>query len=184
MKITVGISARHIHLTEEDYNLLFDEPINVERYLNQPGEFASDKKVTIKHENNIIENVKIVGPFRTYTQVELPKSDAYKLKMNPPVRQSGNLEDAQNIIIMTDKNQIERKACIIPARHIHITKEEREKYNLTKDTYKIKVNGEKGGILDNVVITEREKSYFELHIDIDEANAFGLKPNDIVEIIE
>lgn len=183
MKITVGISARHIHLTEEDYNLLFDEPLNIVKKLNQPGEFASDKKVTLKNKDKTIENVRVVGPLRKYTQVELSKSDAYKLGIDPPVNHSGNLQGAEKITIMTGKNQIERNACIIPTRHIHINKELREKYGLTEDKYKVKVSGIKGGILDNVMITEREKSYFEMHIDIDDANALNLKQNDEVEII-
>lgn len=184
MKITIGISARHMHITKEDYDLLFDEPINKIKDLNQPGEFASDKTVTIKNNNNIIENVRIVGPFRKYTQVELSQSDAYKLKLELPIRQSGDIKDAAKITIFTPKGEIERKAAIITTRHIHITKEEREKYNLTQDNYAVKVKGEKGGILSNVTITERDKSYFEMHIDIDDANAFNLKNNDEVEIVK
>src|SRR5690625_4130241 len=108
MKITIGISARHMHLTKEDYDLLFDEPINKIKDLNQPGEFASDKTVSIKNNDNIIENVRIVGPFRKYTQVELSQSDAYKLKLELPIRQSGDIKDAAKITIFTPKGEIER----------------------------------------------------------------------------
>lgn len=183
MKVKVGVSARHIHITEEDYKLLFDEEINVKKYLNQPGEFASDKKVTISNnEKSLIAT--IVGPFRTYTQVEMSKTDAHYLKLEVPVKKSGDLEEAAEITISTEKGSIKRKAAIIPARHIHVTKEQREEFGLFKDSYTIKVNGEKGGTFDNVTISESPKSYFEMHIDTDDANAFLINCEDEVEIIK
>lgn len=183
MKIKVGVSARHIHITEEDYKILFDEELNVKKYLNQPGEFASDKKVIISNNDKYLPAT-IVGPFRKYTQVEMSRTDAYKLSLDVPVKQSGDLEEAAEITISTEKGSIKRKAAIIPARHIHITKKQREEYGLLNDTYSIKVTGEKGGVFDNVTISESEKSYFELHIDTDDANAFLINSGDEVEIIK
>lgn len=183
MKISIGISVRHFHLTEEDYKLLYDEPIEILRPINQPGQFASNKTATIRNGDRKLENVRLIGPTRNYTQVEISKTDAYALKLDPPVRTSGDLKGAPLITIETAKGKIERPACIIADRHIHITKQEREKYNLTKDIYKVKVTGEKGGIFDNVHIKENEKSYFEMHIDTDDANAFNLKSGQEVEII-
>lgn len=184
MKIPLGVSARHIHLTKEDYDLLFPDDMGKIKDLNQPGEFATDKTVTIKTETKEIKNVRLVGPTRNYTQVEISKTDAIFLGIEAKVARSGHLEEAEDIIIETEKGKIKRKACIIAARHIHISKDDRKKLNLTKDVYKVKVNTEKGGVFDNVYISEREKSYLEMHIDTDDANAFNLKSNDIVEIIE
>ncbi len=184
MKVKVGISLRHVHLTEEDYKLLFDEELSVKKYLGQPGQFAAEQTVTLERNGKVLENVRIIGPFRKCTQVEISKTDAYFFKIDPPVRTSGDLSGAENIIITGKKGKIERKACILADRHIHINKEEREKYGLDKDVYRIKINGEKGGILDNVHIREREDFSFELHIDSDEGNAFALKQKDEVEIID
>ena len=103
--------------------------------------------------------------------------------MSPPVKSSGDLSEAEEITIIGPKGKISRRACIIADRHIHITKEEREKYNLIKDVYQIKVTGEKGGILSNVKIKEAPNSYFELHLDSDDANAFNIKQSEEVEII-
>lgn len=183
MKVTIGISVKHIHLTKEDYKLLFDEPIKTLKPINQPGQFSSDKTVTIKNGERRIEHVRLIGPCRNYTQVEISKTDAYYLKLNPPVRKSGDLQGAETITIETPKGQITREACIISARHIHVTPEERIKYNFTKDSYSVKILGEKGGTLDNVIISESEKSYYEMHIDTDDANAFLIKPNEEVEIL-
>ena len=184
MKIKVGISLRHVHLTEEDYNILFDEELTVKENLNQPGQFSANQTVILENNDRKIENVRVIGPNRAYTQVEISRTDAYYLKLNPPVRTSGDLSDAEEITILGPKGKITRKACIIADRHIHITKEEREKLNLMKDTYQIKVEGEKGGILSNVKIKEAPNSYFELHIDADDGNAFNLKQNDEVDINE
>ena len=133
MKVTVGISVRHFHLTEEDYNLLYDEPMEVLRPINQPGQFASTKTATIRNGDRKIENVRLIGPARNYTQVEISRTDAYALKLNPPVRASGDLKGASVITIETEKGKIERPACILADRHIHITKEERKNYNLLKE---------------------------------------------------
>lgn len=175
---------RHVHLTEEDYNLLFDEPLTKKVDINQPGQFAANQTVTIKNEDKEIDNVRIVGPFRKYTQVEISRTEAYSLKLDPPIRSAGNLEGASKITIIGPKGSIERESAIIIDRHIHITKEEREKYRLDKDEYSIRVNSEKGGILCNVHIKEAPNSYYELHLDSDDGNAFCLKQNDEVEIVE
>lgn len=184
MKISVGISMRHVHLTEDDYNILFDTPLTKKVDINQPGQFAANETVTIENNGKRIENVRIVGPFRSYTQVELSRTEAYSLKLNPPIRDSGDLEGAGMITIIGPKGHIVRPAAIIIDRHIHITKEERKKYGLLKDTYKIYVDNEKGGVLNNVKIKEAPNSYFELHLDSDDGNAFDLKQNDQVEIID
>ena len=184
MKIKVGVSLRHVHLTEADYNLLFDEEITVKDYLNQPGQFSANQIVTIENNNKKLEKVRVIGPCRDYTQVEISRTDAYFLGINPPVKSSGDLESAEEINIIGPKGTIKRKACIIADRHIHITKEDREKYGLKEDIYEIKVTGEKGGVFSNVKIKEAPNSYFELHLDSDDANAFNINQNDEVEIIE
>ena len=175
---------RHVHLTKEDYDLLFNEPLTKKVDINQPGQFAANQTVTIEHNNKRIKNVRIVGPFREYTQVEISKTDAHALELNPPVRSAGDLNGASQITIITPKGRIKRDAAIIIDRHIHITKEEREKYGLSEDTYAVRVNNEKGGILGNVKIKEAPNSYFELHLDSDDGNAFALKQGDEVEIVK
>lgn len=183
MKVKTGISARHIHLTEEDYNLLFDEPIEIKNYINQPGQFATTQTVTLINGDRKIENVRMIGPTRPYTQVELSKTDAHILRIDTPIRISGDLKDAVEITIKTEKGEITRKAAITSPRHIHITPSERKEYDLTKDIYSVKINGEKGGIMDNVHISESDKAYYEMHIDTDDANAFLLHNESEVEII-
>lgn len=187
MKVILGISNRHVHLTEETYKKIFGtEPLNIVKKLKQPGQFASDKFVTIKNGNKEISHVRVLGPFRNYNQIEISRTDSYTLKINPPIRDSGDIEGSSPITLKTEKGEINLdKGCIIATRHIHITPEEMKLYNFQgKKEVKIRVKGEKGGILDNVKLKVAEASSFELHLDTDDGNAFGLKTGDELEIIE
>ena len=185
MKISVGVSNRHVHLNEEDYKILFgNTPFTKRNDLTQPGMFASELTVTIKGSKRSIENVRVLGPLRSYTQVEISKTDSYTLGVNPPVRNSGDLDDADIITVIGPNGEITKKAAIIAARHIHIDKKIREEKGLVGvDKVSLKINGEKSGIIDNVYLKDSEVAYFEVHIDTDDANAFLLKQNDEVEII-
>ena len=185
MKITVGVSNRHVHLNNDDYKLLFGDALFTKRNdLNQPGMFASELTVTIKGSKRSIENVRVLGPLRSYTQVEVSKTDSYTLGINPPVRNSGDLEDASEITIIGDNGEITRNAAIIAARHIHVDKNIRREHNLEGiEKVSVKISGEKSGIIDNVYLKDSDEAYFEMHLDTDDANAFLLKQDDEVEII-
>ena len=185
MNVTVGISNRHVHLNEEDYKILFgDTPLEVRNPLNQPGMFASTLTVSITGSKRTIENVRVLGPLRPYTQVEISKTDSYTLGVNPPVRDSGDLADAAEITITSPNGSITGKAAIIAARHIHVNDEIRKEHGLV-GVKKVSVRkvGEKGAILDDVHLKDTELSYFELHLDTDDANALLLNQDDELEII-
>ena len=180
-KVKVGISNRHIHLTEETYNKLFDEPISKRNDLNQIGQFASNQTVDIINGNKVINNVRIVGPFRKYNQVEISKSDAINLELNPPVRTSGDLENSETITLRTNKGEIELpSSCIIANRHVHFNTRDVEKYHIKdKEKLKIHILGEKRGTIE-VFAKVSDDGYFELHLDTDDANAFLLGQDDEV----
>jgi len=184
MKVSVGVSNRHIHLTENDFKLLFgDIPLTKLRDLKQIGEFASNLTVTIKTDKNELKNVRVLGPFREYTQVEISKTDSYFLGIDPPIRDSSNLEGASLVEIIGSIGSIKKECAIIATRHIHLNTKEVSKYNLNDgDIVKIKVCGIKGGILNNVKVKTGANYTFELHLDTDDANSHNLKTNDIVEI--
>ena len=185
MEISVGISNRHVHLTSEDWRLLFgDEEMEKRNDLKQPGMFACNQTVTIKTPKKEIPNVRVLGPVRSYTQVEISKTDCYTLGLNPPVRNSGDLEGASEIEIIGPKGSITRNAAIIATRHIHVNKEIREEHGLVGiEKVSVKKVGEKGAILDDVYLKDSEEAYFELHLDTDDANALLLNCGDVLEII-
>lgn len=176
MKINIGVSNRHVHLCEDDFKKLFNNKVmeNV-RDLTQIGEFASNLKVSLKTNKGIIENVRVLGPIRNYTQVEISRTDAYKLGLNPPVRESGEVAGSENITIVGDNELYVKECCIIASRHIHAHPDDIKKYNLDPNKkYSVRVLGEKGGVMDNVSIKVSDKYVFEMHIDTDDANAHML----------
>lgn len=182
MEVKIGISNRHIHLCQNDLELLFGNgyELKVDHYLSQPGEFASTDKLTIKTNKAVIPNVRILGPIRNYTQVEISKTDAVKLRINPPVRESGDLENSESIIIEGPLGEIKvDNCCIIASRHIHLTNEDVSKYGLEGiDKVSVKLLGEKGGILNNVSLKVNDNYAFEMHLDTDDGNAHLLNQGD------
>lgn len=182
MYINVGVSNRHIHLSKADFEFLFS---NSEFYsikgLSQSGEFASNLTLCLKTDKNVIPNVRIVGPFRSETQVEISKTDAYFLGINPPIKLSGNVSEAGRVILKNKDKELEVNSCIIAKRHLHMNNIESEKLNLKNgDIVSVIVDNERGGVLDNIIVRVKENYNLELHLDTDEANAFNLKNNDKV----
>lgn len=187
MKINVGVSNRHVHLTKNSLETLFGEgfELTIQKELSQKGQFASTSLVTIKGEKGEIENVRILGPVRNYDQVEISKTDCFKLGVNPPVRNSGDLQGSSPITIIGPKGKIDlENGCIIATRHIHLSFDDLHKLNLINGSkVKVKIDGEKGAILDNVYLKADENGSLELHLDTDDANAHLIKQGDLVEVI-
>ena len=116
-KVSINISARHVHLTHDAHAKLFDHDLTVRNPLNQIGQFAAQETVTVKTKKGIFENVRIIGPLRGYNQVELSMTDAYTYIYS--VRKSGNLDGAEVVTISTPKGEITGPFCIIADRHVH-----------------------------------------------------------------
>ena len=152
----------------------------------QPGEYACEEVVKVSTDKYEFPYVRVLGPLRKYNQVEISKTDSYALKVNPPVRDSGDIKGSEAITLVNEDKIVHLKeGCIIANRHIHINPEEAKKYNLEGlEKVKIKIEGEKGGILDNVHIRVDENFKFELHLDTDDGNAFNVKTGDELEIIK
>ncbi len=181
---TVGISNRHVHLTSDTYKILFgNKELQKLKDINQIGQFASTNTVTLKTPKNEIKNVRVMGPFREYNQVEISKTDARTLGLNPPIRESGKLENSESITLVGDVGSITLdNSCIIAERHIHITKEIAKKYNIKEgQVIKVKINTIKKGEVEAFARIS-EDAYFEVHLDTDDGNAFLLNNNDEVEL--
>lgn len=188
MIVPVGVSARHIHITKEHLNIIYGKHYELTKFkdLSQQGQFASNEKVIIKTDKGEISNVRILGPVRNYTQVEISKSDAIRLGLNPPVRDSGDLNNSAPITIIGPAGEVVLdQGCIIANRHIHLTNEDAKQNDLFGvEKVKVEVSGIKGGILDNVYLKIDDSYKFELHIDVDDANAHLINQGDIVKIIK
>lgn len=186
MEVTIGVSNRHVHLTKEHYNILFNKEISCYKKINQPGQYISEDFVTLKNSDKVIENVRVLGPYRDYTQVEISASDARYLKINPPVRSSGNLSGSSPITIIGPKGEISiKEGCIIADRHIHILPKQVKLYGLEGVTkVSVLLPGIKGGIINNVYLRVGDYSYFELHLDTDDANSHLINSGDIGIILK
>lgn len=181
MKIPVGISNHHAHLTKEVYVALFgDEPLTIKRNLKQPGEYASNQKINIEANNKQIENIRVVGPLRNYTQVELLEEDAEYLQINAPLRDSGNLKESSDLILKGPKGLTIVKECaIIANRHIHLPKNLQPNI---EDKSIVCVKTKENKIINNVHIKISENYELEFHINKDDAMNFNLQNGEEVEI--
>ncbi|HOK33056.1 MAG TPA: phosphate propanoyltransferase [Fervidobacterium sp.] len=187
--IIAGVSNRHVHLSREDLDLLFGKgyALTPTKDLGQPGQFACKEMVTIVGPKGSIENVRILGPERKDTQIEISLTDAFKLGIMPPVRDSGDIEGTPGITIIGPNGKLEKeKGVIIAKRHVHMRPSDAEKFGVKdKDIVKVIVeNGDRKLIFDDVLIRVSEKFALEFHVDTDEANAALLKTGDIVYIVE
>lgn len=186
--IVVGVSNRHVHLSREDLDILFGKGYELKpiKDLGQPGQYAADEKVIIVGPKGAIEQVRVLGPVRNQTQIEVSRTDAFKLGLNPPVRDSGDIEGTPGIVIVGLKGTVvKNKGVILAKRHIHMHTKDAEHYGV-KDKDIVKVICEKDGrrlIFDDVLIRVSEKFALEFHVDTDEANASLLNNGDLVWII-
>ena len=178
IKVPIGVSARHVHLTKETYNKLFDSDLSYRNSLTQPNQFASNEIVTLKGNTEEIKKARVLGPLRSYDQVEISKSDARILGLNPPVRRSGDLLGAEEITLITPKRSVKVNACIIPNRHLHINEKYAKELGLKdNDIVKLSINGIKSGVIDCFVKVSADAT-FEVHLDTDDANAFLINNGD------
>lgn len=185
--ITVGISNRHVHLSEADKTILFGGNYRLTKWkdLTQPGQFACQETVTIKGPKGEIENVRVLGPERKQTQVEISQSDSIKLGISAPLRESGDLADSSPITVIGPKGSLELlEGAITALRHIHMSASEAEKFGVRNgQIVSVKVNTPRGGTLDHVFVRSGNAHRLEMHIDTDEANAMGIQANQKVELI-
>lgn len=181
--VSIGISARHIHLKKETYVKLFNKELTVKNPLNQPGQFAANETVTLKTEKGCIENVRIVGPLRDYDQVEISAYDARVLGLEPPVKRSGDLDKACEVKVCTSLDEVTIKGCIIPERHVHMSEEKALELGVQdKQNLKLEIPGYRSGVVDVKVKIEKD-GFFEVHLDTDDANAFLIKKDTIGKLI-
>lgn len=186
-QVSVGVSNRHLHLSVHDIEALFGKGYSLtnKKDLSQPGQFACEETVTLIGPKGSIAGVRILGPARNESQVELALTDAIKLGLKVPVRDSGNLQDTPGLEIANGDKKIRLdRGAIAAMRHIHVTEEDALKYGLKdKELVKVAVDGPRGGEFHNVLIRVKSTFALDFHIDTDEANAFGIKNGDTATVI-
>lgn len=186
--IPVGVSARHVHLTQEAVDTLFGpgHPLTFKSEL-MGGQFAAEETCTLVGlKLRALEKVRVLGPVRSANQVELSATDARSLGIAAPVRNSGDIRHSAPIAIVGPKGAIYlNEGCIVAARHIHMSPEDAARMGLKdQDIVSVQADNERGTIYDQVLIRVDPSFTLEMHIDTDEANAAGIKQGDRVRLLK
>lgn len=176
--VPVGISNRHIHLSQADLDQLFGAGYQLTpmKELSQPGQFACKETVTICGPKGAIEKVRVLGPVRKETQIEIVAGDCFKLGVKAPAKLSGDLAGTPGITVVGPKGSVQTaQGLIVAQRHIHMAPADAQAYGVQDgQIVKIRVGGLRGGIYDNVAIRVTKSSKLECHLDTEEANAMGV----------
>ena len=187
--IPVGVSNRHIHLTRQDVETLFGKGYRLTplKDLSQPGQYACKEQLTIVGPSLCpIEKVRVLGPERKASQVEISRTDAYLLKVKPPVRESGKIAGSAPITIIGPKGVVTlSEGCMIANRHIHMSPEDGARFGLKDNDYvTVDAFGERRTRFFDVQVRVDPNFRLEMHLDTDDANAAGLANGAKVAIIK
>jgi len=186
-KVETGISNKHVHLSEADLAVLFGagHKLTVKKNLKQPGQFASEELVDIVGPKGTLKNIRVLGPTRKESQVELAQTDARTIGLVLPVRESGVLDGSPGVKLIGPAGEVNlAKGAIIALRHIHLSPAQAKEAGVKdKDRVTVKTFGTRPLIFEEVLIRSGDAHVREFHVDTDEGNAAGITNDDIVEII-
>ena len=187
-KAEVGLSNKHLHLKNEDIETLFGKghTLTPTKDLKQPGQFASEEKVDIVGPKGTLKGIRVLGPARPETQIELAMTDARAIGLSAPIRESGKLDGTPGVKLIGPAGEVTiDHGAIIALRHIHLSPEQAIEAGVKdKEVVSIKVEGERGLVFDNVLVRSGNGHEREIHLDTDEGNAAGLNNGDLGEIIK
>lgn len=187
MRVAVGVSNRHIHLNSEHADILFGKGYTFGKLksLRQPDQFACVETVMITGPKGSIPNVRVLGPLRSYTQIEISKTDSFVLGIDAPVRDSGDIDDTPGLVVTGPRGSVVLdQGVILPFRHLHLHPDDADELGVKdKDLVAVKTTGERMVILENVLCRVSPHYLLEFHIDTDEANAAGLRNGDLVQVV-
>lgn len=188
-KFIVETSARHVHVSREDLDILFGEgyELTKKKDLSQPGQFVTNEKVAVVGAKKDFPAVSILGPVRSATQVEISATDARTIGVAAPVRESGDIAGSGSCKIVGPKGEIEIKEGVIVAkRHIHMTPDDAKSYGVSdRDIVSVKIDSDgRSLIFGDVVVRVSDKFSLAMHIDTDESNACGATGATMGEIVK
>ena len=183
--VPLEASARHVHLTEDQIQRLFGGALTQKRPLSQPGQYLSQERITVIGPKGRFENVAVLGPARKEAQVEVSLPDCKALGLNPPIRQSGDVQGTPGVILEGPRGRIGLQSGVIVAqRHLHLTPEAATLFQVKdKQVVKLKTYTARPTEFEDVVVRVSPQFSNAAHLDFDEANACGMKPGDLGRII-
>jgi putative phosphotransacetylase len=186
-KVVIGISNKHLHLSAKDMATLFGEgaELTPDKWLGQPGQYATVERVDVVGPKGAFKGMRIIGPLRDETQVEISMTDARALGIDAPIRESGKLEGTPGCKIVGPKGEVEiDHGVIVALRHIHLSPEQAQEAGVAdKDLVDVQTYGTRPLIFQDVLIRSGDKHEREFHVDTDEGNAAGIATGGEIEII-
>ncbi|MDR3248998.1 MAG: phosphate propanoyltransferase [Treponema sp.] len=186
-KVEVGISNKHVHLSDGDLEKLFGagHKLTLKKELKQPGQFAAEELVDVVGPKATLKGIRVLGPTRKESQVELAMTDARVIGLNLPVRESGKLDGSPGIKLIGPAGELElQKGAIIALRHIHLSPAQAAEAGVKdKDMVTVQTYGARPVIFQEVLIRSGDAHTREFHVDTDEGNAAGIKNDELVEIV-
>ena len=187
MKLPIALSNKHIHLSQADIDVLFGQGYELthKKDLSQPGQFACEEMVEVVGPKGSTK-MRVLGPASTESQVEVSLADARGLGIAVPVRQSGDTEGTPGCKLVGPKGEVEMtKGVIVAARHIHMSLEDAERFGVKdKDVVSVQTTGERALLFNNVLVRANAAFALEMHVDLEEGNAAGVKNGDLVELVK
>lgn len=184
--IPIEVSNRHVHLSAEHTETLFGSTsLHQQRPISQPGQFAASEMVTLVGPTARLDHVRVVGPIRSQTQVEVSQTDARALGVIAPLRDSGHLDGSTGITLVGPHGRVTlSQGLIIQRRHIHASLKDCQTYHVSSGSVvRVRIGGPRGLTLDNVLVRVDSSFVWRLHLDTDEGNAAGVKSGDVAEIL-
>lgn len=182
--VPFGVSGRHVHLSEEAVACLFGHPLTPRNALSQPGQFACQETVDLCTPGGVLKGIRVLGPERSYTQVELGAGDCRKLGLDPPVRLSGQLSGSPGGVLIGPAGEYALDSGVILAmRHLHLSPDQARAYGLKNgDAVSVEIEGPRPGIMGGIPVRVGKEHTLDLHIDADEANGWLIQNGDIARI--
>lgn len=185
--VPVASSARHIHLCRADVEALFGRGYTLKKFrdLSQPGQYACQEQLTVVGPKGQLQKVRVLGPERSATQVEIALTDSFALGLRPPVRMSGKVAGSPGCRLVGPAGTVELKEGVIAAaRHLHLSEEQAARFGL-KDgqSVRLRAEGQRATVLENVIVRCGRGHDMEVHIDTDEANAIAMSGSTMMEVL-
>ena len=188
MKLPIALSNRHIHLSAKDIEALFGQGYELTHFkdLSQPGQCACNEKVDVVGPKGTLKGVRILGPARPESQVEISLADGFVLGVKSPIRDSGQVDNTPGVKLVGPCGEVElEKGVIVAARHIHMHTDDAEKFGVVdNERVQIRTFGERALVFENVLVRVSPKFALEMHVDVEEGNAAGVKNGEMVELIK
>lgn len=187
MKLPIALSNKHVHLSQADIETLFGAGHQLVEFkpLSQPGQYACEEKVDLVGPKGTIKGVRVLGPARPNTQVEISLADGFTLGVKAPIKESGDIEGTPGVKLVGPEGEVElTEGVIVASRHIHMSLDDAAKFGVKdKQIVKVRTFGPRSIVFENVLVRANANFALEMHVDVEEGNAAAVRNGDMVELI-